>query len=72
MNLEINFCIKLTYSHHHLKLIKKVHQSCPKTRTVIVQNACLTLMKGFYPLQMLTTVFQRVSISSHQHLFNVM
>jgi len=40
----------------HLKWIKKVHQSCPKTRTGIVQNSCITLMKGFDPLQMLTTV----------------
>jgi len=40
---------------------KKVYQSCPKTRTGIVQNSCITLMKGFDPLQMLTTVFGAVS-----------
>jgi len=31
-----------------------VNQSCPKTRMGIVQN--ITLMRGFDPLQMLTTV----------------
>jgi len=54
-----------------LKWIKKVNQSCPKTRTGIVQNSCKscpktrtgivqnsckTVMKGFDPLQMLTPV----------------
>jgi len=40
----------------HLKWIRKVNQSCPKTRTCIVQNVCITLMKGFDPLQTLTVV----------------
>jgi len=33
-----------------------VDQKSSKTRTGIVQNSCITLMKGFDPLQMLTTV----------------
>jgi len=36
----------------HLKWIKKVHQRCPKARTGLVQNSCMTWMKGFDPLQM--------------------
>ncbi len=41
-------------SSQHLKWIKKVHQSCPKTRTHFGFRT--TLMKGFDPLQMLTTI----------------
>jgi len=48
------------YSSQHLKWIKKVNQSCPKTRMGIVQNSCVTLMKGFDPLQMLTSVVKRI------------
>ncbi len=39
-----------------MKWIKKVNQSCPKTRTHFGFRYRTTLMKGFDPLQMLTTV----------------
>ncbi len=53
------FCIDIIlmpnkYSSQHLKWIKKVNQSCPKTRTLLGFRT--TLMKGFDPLQMLTPV----------------
>ncbi len=41
------------YSIQHLKWVKKVNQSCPKTRT----HFRTTLMKGFDPLQMLASVY---------------
>ncbi len=41
------------YSSQYLKWIKKVNQSCPKMRTNFSFRT--TLMKGFDPLQMLTT-----------------
>ncbi len=43
------------YSSQHLKWIQKVHQSCPKTRNGYCFCFRTTLMKGFDPLQMLTT-----------------
>ncbi len=46
---------KMIYSSQHLKWIKNVHQSCPKTRTRFGFGT--TLMKGFDPLLMLTTVY---------------
>jgi len=49
------------YNSQHLKVIKKDHQSCPKTKTGIVQNSCIILMKGFDPLQTLTTEHSVVS-----------
>ncbi len=44
------------YSCQHLKWIKKV-QSCPKTRMHFGFRT--TLMKGFDPLQMLTSVLRK-------------
>ncbi len=45
------------YSSQHLKWIKKIdhHQSGPKTRTHFCFRT--TLMKGFDPLQMLTSIY---------------
>ncbi len=49
------------YSSQHLKWIKKVLESCPKTRTHFGFRA--TLMKGFDPLQMLTSVQKKWTIT---------
>ncbi len=46
--------VSIIYSNKHLKWIKKVPQSCPKTRK---QDFTITLTKGFDPLQMLTSVY---------------
>ncbi len=48
---------QIIYSSQHLKWIKKVHQSCPKTRTHFGFRT--TLMKGFDPVQMLTSVYKQ-------------
>jgi len=45
------------------------HQSCPKTRTSVVQSSCITLMKGFDPLQMLTAVFGPVTWVCYFRIF---
>ncbi len=50
--------VDIKYTHiqnsQHFKWIKKVNQSCPKTRTLLGFRT--TLMKCFDPLQMLNTV----------------
>ncbi len=45
----------MVFSSQHLKWIRKVHQSCPKTRTHFGLGF-RTLMKGLDSLQMLTSV----------------
>ncbi len=50
------------YSSQHLKWIKKV-QSCPKTRTHLVLGFKTTLMKGFDPHQMLTSVLKLLTFT---------
>ncbi len=45
----------IVYSSQHLKWIKKGNQSCPKTRTHFGFRT--SLMKGFDPLQMFTSVY---------------
>ncbi len=46
---------------------KKVHQSCPKTRTHFGFRT--TLMKGFDPLHMLTIVYMCVCVYCYFHIF---
>ncbi len=48
------------FSSQHLKWIKKINQSCPKTRTHL--GFRITLMKDFDPLQMLTSVLKQKTV----------
>jgi len=43
--------IKMICLFIYSKRIRKVDQSWPKMRTGVVQNSCITLLKGFDPLQ---------------------
>jgi len=55
---QYNHSLKHKYSSQHLKWIKKVNQSCQdKNGSGSVQTSCITLITGFDPLQMLTTVY---------------
>ncbi len=56
---------KAKYNSQHLKRIKKVHQSCPKTRTHFGFRFRTTLMKGFDQLQMLTTIYSHFICIPH-------
>ncbi len=56
INLYIYIYIYINiYSSQHLKLIKTVNHSCPKTRMHFGFRT--NLMKGFDQLQILTTVY---------------